>query len=263
MPLTIQAIIDRILQDIPAAPLADTVDTFKCGDPSQEVTGVVTTFLASYEVIQKTITLGANLIITHEPTYYGHLDQTDELQDNPIYLAKRQLLDENGIVVWRFHDHWHMHQPDGILTGVIQQLAWDAYQDVEKRRLFNVPEMSLQDLIAEVKTKLDINTVRVVGNLDMKCQRVVFFAGSPSAKWQLIALARDDVDVVLVGEVNEWETSEAARDAVAQGLSKALVVLGHAKSEEPGMAYLVEWLGERFPNLTVTHVPVGDAFQYV
>ena len=30
---SIQDVIDRILQDIPGAPLADTVDTFKCGDP--------------------------------------------------------------------------------------------------------------------------------------------------------------------------------------------------------------------------------------
>ena len=67
----------------------------------------------------------------------------------------------------------------------------------------------------------------------------------------------------LPGEVREWETSEYARDAVAQGRDKALIVLGHAKSEEPGMAYLVEWLQPLVPGVTITHVPVGDAFRYV
>jgi putative NIF3 family GTP cyclohydrolase 1 type 2 len=252
------------LQDIPGAPLEDTVDTFKCGDPSQEVKGVVTTFLASYEVIQKAITLGANLIITHEPTYYNHLDEVgDALADNLIYQAKRRLLDEHGIVVWRFHDHWHRHQPDGIMAGVVQQLGWEAFLESPDAPVFTVPATSLRDLVAEVKAKLAIETVRVVGDLGMTCQRVALLVGSPPAKWQLMALAREDVDVLLTGEVNEWETSEAARDAIAQGRSKALVVLGHANSEEPGMAYLVSWLKERVPDLPVTHVPVGDAFQYV
>jgi putative NIF3 family GTP cyclohydrolase 1 type 2 len=42
-----------------------------------------------------------------------------------------------------------------------------------------------------------------------------------------------------------------------------LIVLGHAKSEEPGMAYLVEWLKSLVGDVPVTHVPVGDAFTYV
>ncbi len=264
MALTIQNLVDRILQDIPGAPLEETVDTFKCGDPSQEVQGVVTTFLASYEVIQKAVALDANLIITHEPTYYNHLDEVDDaLADNSIYQAKRRMLDEHGIVVWRFHDHWHRHQPDGIMAGVVQQLGWETYLESPDASIFTVPATSLRDLITEVKAKLAIETVRVVGDLGMPCQRVALLVGSPPAKWQLMTLAREDVDVLLTGEVNEWETSEAARDAIAQGQSKALVVLGHANSEEPGMAYLVSWLNARFPDIPVTHVPVGDAFQYV
>ncbi len=51
MPTTIQNVIDHILDDIPNAPRHDTVDTIKTGDPSQAVTGVVTTFLATYDVI--------------------------------------------------------------------------------------------------------------------------------------------------------------------------------------------------------------------
>jgi hypothetical protein len=63
--------------------------------------------------------VGANLIIAHEPVFYSHLDQTDWLRRDTVYNAKRRLLDEHHIVVWRFHDYWHMHQPDGILTGVL------------------------------------------------------------------------------------------------------------------------------------------------
>jgi hypothetical protein len=47
------------------------------------------------------------------------------------------------------------------------------------------------------------------------------------------------------------------------GLSRGLVVLGHEKSEEPGMHYLVQWLRSRLPGLPITHVPAGDPLQFI
>ncbi len=137
---TIQQAIDTILQTVPGAPLKRTVDTVKCGDPSQPVKGIVTTFMATRKVIDQVVTLGANFIITHEPTYYNNHDEVDLdwLRDNPVYQAKRAVLDEHGIVVWRFHDHWHRHRPDGILTGFLKLIGWEAYQH-EKEAVVNLP----------------------------------------------------------------------------------------------------------------------------
>src|SRR5512135_72378 len=73
---TIGAVIEGILSAIPAAPRRDTVDVVKAGDPSLRCTGVVTTFLGSLEVLRKAAGLGANLVITHEPVFYNHLDET-------------------------------------------------------------------------------------------------------------------------------------------------------------------------------------------
>src|SRR5262245_51707271 len=92
MSLTIQQVIDTILQSIPGAPFSQTVDTIKSGDPSREVNGIITTFLASCEVLQKAIDLGANFIITHEPTFYNYLDKTDWLENDLVYFAKRKLI---------------------------------------------------------------------------------------------------------------------------------------------------------------------------
>ena len=41
-----------------------------------------------------------------------------------------------------------------------------------------------------------------------------------------------------------WDTTEYVRDAIAMGQPKALVMIGHEKSEEAGMKYLREslWL---------------------
>ena len=261
MVTTVQDVIDTILAQIPGGRLQETVDTVKCNDPMQPVTGIVTTFLASYAVIQKAVALGANLIITHEPTFYNHLDDVKQLEDDGVYRAKRQLLDDHGIVVWRFHDHWHRHEPDGIGVGVVRALGWQGYPN--NGPLFTLPEVALGELAQSVKLQLGIDTVRVVGDLDMPCRRVALLVGAPGAEWQMGALGREDVDVLLTGEVHEWETSEYARDALLQGQRKGLIVLGHANSEEAGMAYLVEWLRPLLPGVQITHVPVGDAFAYV
>ena len=264
MAMTIEMLLQRILAKIPGAPLEDTVDTVKCGDVAQELTGVVTTFLASYQVISRAVELGANLIITHEPTFYNHRDEVAWLAGNPVYEAKRQLLETHGIVVWRFHDHWHRHRPDGILTGVARALGWESYATEGMGPFFRVPATTVGTLAQTLKARLWISVVRVVGDLETPCRGVAVLPGAAPASWQMEALAREDVDVVVVGEVREWETSEYARDAVAEGNAKALIVLGHANSEEPGMAYLVEWLRPLVPpEIPITHVPVGDAFVYV
>ena len=263
MTVTIEEVIDRILERIPGGRLEETVDTVKCGDPTQEVTGIVTTFLASYGVIERAVQLGANFIITHEPTFYNHADDVEDIEDDEVYQAKRRLLDEHKIVVWRFHDHWHRHEPDGIGLGVVKALGWAPYVGEDLGPILHIPATTVGELAHELKAKLGIDIVRVVGDLSMPCETVALMVGAPGAEWQMQMLGRDSVDVLLTGEVREWETSEYARDAVAQGRDKALIVLGHAKSEEPGMAYLVEWLQPLVPGVTITHVPVGDAFRYV
>ena len=72
--LTAQAIVDRIKANIGVEWRSDEVDTFKVGDPSTIVTGVVTTSMATLDVLQKAVQAGANLIITAAPTFYSRAD---------------------------------------------------------------------------------------------------------------------------------------------------------------------------------------------
>lgn len=266
MTITIQQTIDRILQDIPVERFDDTVDIVKTGDANQGLKGIVTTFLASQEVIEKAIRLGANLIITHEPVFYNHLDRVDWLEDNPVYQVKRRLLDENNIVVFRFHDYWHSHQPDGIYLGLVRQLGWEGYIDLQDDApIFTLPQTTVEELALELKEKLGARSVRVVGELDMSCSKIGFLVGAGGAEFAInFNSAVSDVDVLVCGEGGgEWETCEYMRDAVTQGSQKALLLVGHAASEEPGMAYLADWLRERFPGVPVTHVALGEPFQFV
>jgi hypothetical protein len=62
--------------------------------------------------------LGANLVITHEPTFYNHLDETDWLTNDPVFQQKRTYIEQHNLVIWRFHDNLHQHQPDPTMAGI-------------------------------------------------------------------------------------------------------------------------------------------------
>ena len=262
-PMTIQEVIDLIIATVPGAPREGSVDTVKSSDPAQPVTGIVTTFLATSAVINAAIARGANLIITHEPTFYNHTDAVDWLQEDAVYQAKRQLLEEHNVVVWRFHDYWHQHEPDGIAPGVLKLLGWEAYARPGEPDVCTIPEMPLSELIVFLKEKFGTPLARVMGDPDLPCRHVGLLVGAWGGRKQIEYLGRDDVEVLVCGEVNEWETTEYVRDAAEAGIQKGLIVLGHALSEEPGMQWLVDWLQPRVPDVPVTHIPTGDPFRYV
>src|SRR4051812_27910827 len=78
--LTARQVIERIQKEVGVPWQQQTVDTFKAGDPDTPVTGVATTMMATYDVLTRAAAEGKNLVITHEPTFYGHLDQTADLE---------------------------------------------------------------------------------------------------------------------------------------------------------------------------------------
>ena len=261
--ITVGGVMDLILKNIPGSPFKETVDTLKSGRPDQPVTGIVTTTFATLEVIGKARELGANFLIVHEPTYYNHLDQTNWLEADPVYRHKRDLLDKHQMAVWRFHDYWHSHRPDGVQMGVLTALGWEKYVNAQEEGVLNLPPTPLRDIVAHLKGKLGIEQVRVVGDPSQVCRRVVLFPGAAGGRSQIAALRRTEPDLFICGEVAEWETSEYIRDARTMGAKRSLVVLGHAVSEEPGMQWLVPWLQPKLPGTKVTHIAAGNPFVFM
>jgi putative NIF3 family GTP cyclohydrolase 1 type 2 len=260
---TIAAVIESILSGIPGAPRRDTVDVVKAGDPSQRCTGVVTTFLGTLEVLRKAVGLGANLVISHEPVFYNHLDETAWLSGDRVYGAKRRFIDDSRLVVWRAHDSWHSLKPDPVTVGTLKALGWERFAVKGDEELCDIPPATLDSLAATLKQKLGSHGVRFVGDPGLACRRIALSLGAAGRETHVRLLQRTDVDALVVGELQEWETSEYVRDSVAAGWPKAVVVVGHEASEEAGMRELAQWLRPRQPALPVTHVPAGDAFTHL
>jgi putative NIF3 family GTP cyclohydrolase 1 type 2 len=260
--VTVRQVIELILKSIPGAPFPSTVDTIKSGNIDQQVTGIVTTMFATIDVIRQTVKSGANFIIAHEPTFYNHLDESAGLENDNVYNQKIELLKKHQIVVWRFHDYIHSHQPDGVFMGVLEALGWEKYYDQSHRGLLTIESTTLASIIKLAKSGLQIEHLRFIGNEDQVCSRVLLLPGAAGGKSHISGLQEFKPDLLIVGELNEWETSEYIRDLRALGMNTSLIVLGHIQSEEPGMKWLVKWLQPQLKGIKVTHIPSLDAFRW-
>jgi putative NIF3 family GTP cyclohydrolase 1 type 2 len=261
--LTASEVIARIQQHVGVPWQAETVDTFKAGNPDAPVTGIAVTMMATMDVLERAAASGKNLIITHEPTFYNHLDKLDELEEkenDPVLAAKLAFVAKHNLVIWRFHDHWHRRKPDGIEAGMAHALGWEKYQDLKNEYLFSIPETTLEKLAADLRSKLGTHAMRVVGDPNLKVKRIALVPGASGFHKETLALERNDVEVLVTGEPREWETVEYVADAATQGKPKGLIILGHIPSEQAGMEECTRWLKMFVTEVPVEFVPTTDPF---
>lgn len=255
--LTAQDVVQRIRNNVGVPWREQTVDTFKSGNPATPVKGIATTMMATLDVVQRAAAAGRNMVITHEPTFYSHEDKTDALQDDPTYRFKQAFLDEHQMVVFRFHDHWHAHRPDGIAAGMAQALGWEKNTDPQNGRQFLFDGITLAALARQIEQKLKIRTMRVIGDPSLRVRTVAAnwgYAGSSRP------FGRPDLDVLVIGEAREWELIEYAADTVTSGKKKGLIVLGHIPSEQAGMVHCAEWLKGFITEVPVEFIAAAEPF---
>lgn len=242
----------------PAGPLEQTVDGLLTGDPDDPVTGIVTAFMPSQRVLEEARAAGANLIIAHEGLCYSHHAAFAEmLAEDPVYQAKLNFIRDAGLAVYRLHDHIHRYDPDGITAGLIEALGWQVFdvKHLQTAAVIERAETTVRAVAEEVKQRLGLAGVRAAGQLDAPCRRIGLLTGYRGGGAHAIPLfAAERLDLLVYGEGPEWETPEYVRDAARQGLARAVIVLGHAESEAPGMRLLARRLRETFP-----HIPVRSA----
>lgn len=262
--LTARQVIERIKnnmgmpwQDRIARKGRATVDTFKAGNPDTQVSGIATSFMSTLYVLQRSAASNKNLIITHEPTFWNHLDKSDGLTDDPLYLHKMDFIKKHDLVVWRFHDHWHARRPDGIFEGWSRELGWDKYIDKQDERLFVLPEtVTLAEVVQEVKRNLKSDSIRVIGDPQLKVRKVR--RGSHTLEGNIAAVLH--ADVLLVTEARERFSIEWMRDTVLSGQKKAMILLAHQKGEESGMDNCATWLRTFISEVPVEFISSGEPF---
>lgn len=268
--MKVEQVIEAVLTDSCGTfRLEKTGDRLVSGSPDMEVTGIVTTFMATVNVIRQAIACGANMIITHEPTFYTGDDETVWLQDDPVYLSKRALLENHRIAVWRYHDHMHLAKTDRIYDGLLKEIRWENnLLEKDSPHAYKFEEVTLAELAGFFKEKLGMNVIQIVGDPEMKCSRAGILVGGGSlglGREQMpMELMRDkNLDVIVCGEIVEWTLCAYVNDARMLGLNKAMIVVGHERSEEWGMKYMAEWLKPLVNGIPVSFVDAKEPFVYL
>jgi putative NIF3 family GTP cyclohydrolase 1 type 2 len=232
-------------------------DTFKIGDPETTVTGIATTFMSTFDMLKKAQAEKLNFIITHEDTWWNDPDNTKSIAENPVYKAKLDFIQKNGLILWRFHDHQHGRVPD---QSVVAELRLAAIDDpkaaTSSGQPYVIPETTLGELASKIQKKTGARAIRVTGDPKMKVTRIRVGPGYAFPRMT------PDTDVIVGGEAQEadggFDYTSYARDAAALGIPKGQIMLGHQVSEEPGMEEFTNWLRGFVTGVPIKWIPAGE-----
>lgn len=259
--MTAGEVVERIKKNV-GVPWRDATyrDTFKFGGPDTVVTGIATSAFVTIEVIQKAAAAGLNMIIPHEDTYWNDRDDTAIASVDPLYQVKVDLMRRHDIVVFRIHDHMHAQRPDFTYVGSARDVGLEGrYETAPNSHRFVIPETTLGALAADVKKRTGARALRVVGDPEARVSRVQLGVGYATP-----AINTADVDVVISGEQQEsdgaFDSPAYVQDAVALGITKGWIMLGHVVSEEAGMLEMAQWIKSFVPEVPVQLVKAGEPF---
>ena len=259
--MTAGEVVERIRTHLGVPWRADTYrDTFKSRGPETPITGIATTVFATFDMVQRAVGAGLNMIIPHEVTYWNDRDDVSLVRADPLYAEKLDYLTRNSVVIFRMHDHMHDQRPDFLYVGSARELGLDPkYETRPGSHRFTVPETTLGALAATVQKRLGARAIRVVGDPNVRVSRIQLGVGYATP-----AVNSTDIDVVISGEQQEvdgfLDSPEYVLDAAALGIPKGWIMLGHAVSEEAGMLEMAQWIRTFVPEVPVQLVKAGEPF---
>ncbi len=270
---TAHELVERVHSALGGARPADGADGFKAGDPNTRVKGIATTGMATMSVLRQAAKGGANLIFSYEPTFFGRQDGPPPppppggrppffrgLDPNdPVYLAKKALIEKNGMVVYRLRDSWLSQKGPEMTAGLADALGWSKHRVRPYDGLYEIPAASAEQIVALLRKKLNLRGgLRAVGDKTAQVRRVLLLPGftTPATMWARYT----EADMLITGEVREWENTFYAADMFTAGEKRALVTLGRVVSEDPGMRVCADWLKTVAGGIPTQWIPAGDLY---
>ena len=179
--------------------------------------------------------------------------------DDPVYKAKKEFIDKNGLVVFRLHDHWQSRKESDMTTGLAEALGWTKYRIKPDDVVYEIPAATTENIVALIRKKLELRAgLRAVGDRKALIRRVMLYPGvmAPATMWRRYS----ETDLMVTGEVREWENTTYAADMFSAGEKRALVTLGRVASEEPGMKACAAWLKTIVKEVPARWITAGDLY---
>jgi putative NIF3 family GTP cyclohydrolase 1 type 2 len=239
-----------------------TVDTFKSGSPETEVKGIAVGWMSYTPALKKALELGCNLFVTHEPTYYNHLDSDPDIFRFPVVKAKRDFIEKNRLVIIRCHDVWDQYPRIGIPTGWGRLL--DLGEPLEGAGYYYVYDGkgrtagTIARQIAARTASLGQPGIQLIGPEDKQVHRVVLGTGAITPMFHFIEKLAADMAICADDGFTYWRDGAFAIDA-----GFPVAVVNHPVSEENGVKLLAGLLSEKFSKVPVHHIPQRCMYKLV
>lgn len=238
----------------------NTVDTVIIGNPEKEITRILTTWICSMNAVRAAIDGGYDAIVTHEPTFYFHrneLENLKALEDGSVMkeigLIKKKAIEEAGLVVIRIHDSWDIRPQYGMGDTWARTLGFGepaAYASDGFQRRYDIAPIKLDDLarlIASKTAALSEPLVQVIGDGDKLVSKVCLGPGYAST----VQMGREmgcDVNIMCDDGSLFWMDIQCAVD-----MEYPIIRINHGTSEEPGSAMIARFINEHFDGIHANH----------
>lgn len=241
-----------------------TVDRVVAGDPNREATGVAVCWMPYRSALQEAHSQGANIVVTHEPTFYDHFELKNAPGHPRLQEAKEQkarLIDELGLTVIRCHDVWDAMPKIGV------PFEWGRFLGLEdmirSKRYMNLyrvepkPAIVWAKAIAERTSKAGQGTVEFYGDPERAIGSIGVGTGCYSEALEMYEFGAD-LAVTVDDIARAWIVGEYCND-----VGNPLVVVNHGVSEACAMDTLAATIRELAPEIPVRVLPQGASYREV
>ena len=231
----------------------NTVDTFKAGDSATAVWGIAVAWMSYSWALKRALELDCNVFITHEPTYYNHWDDDQDIFRFSQVRAKRQFIDDNDLVIIRCHDLWDQISNIGIPDswGNLLRLgqAIDGGPYVRVYEIGPTTAYALAQHVASCTAPLGQPGVQLIGPREKTVRRICIGTGAITPYLECVEKYQVDIAICTDDGIDYWRDGGFAIDS-----DIPIIVVNHPVSEEIGVMSLAENLSQRFSSVPVHHI---------
>jgi putative NIF3 family GTP cyclohydrolase 1 type 2 len=252
-----------------------SVDKLIVGDPETRIKKIGTAWMPYWSTLKEARAKGVNTLVVHEPTFYTHRD-LDETRGGylsapspakELYLeqvaAKKQWIEENGMVVIRCHDVLDKIGQYGIPFAFGRALGFMDSDLIKSRTYYNVykvesrPAIEVARLIASKLKNVGQAGVAFYGDENYPVRSVGLGTGCICDPMQFMDLEMD-LAIAIDDSVSTWIQTTFAEDT-----GRPLVVVNHGTTEEFGMKELSLQLNKSLDPLETIHFKQGCSYRWL
>lgn len=161
-------------------------------------------------------------------------------------------------------------ETDYIYKGLLREIGWDKYLQPDEKCpwIYQIPKTTLGQLAYFFKKKLNMDTIQIIGDENMPITRIGILVGGGSLglgveEMPIQVMERNKLDLIIAGDITEWTLCAYINDAYQMGYNRAMLTLGHERSEEAGIKYLADWLKSYIHNIPINFVDAKEPFKYL